>query len=86
MLSCPGLSADARRRAKRAREVIVDDCIAFVGVTRAPEAAEAADVHRESRMSEAACRDEGVREEGQDVDGSVAEKDLRKSLCGLRRW
>lgn len=35
LLSCTGLSADARRRAKRAREVIVDDYIAFVGVTRA---------------------------------------------------
>ncbi len=34
-------------------------------------------------MSEAACKDEGVWEEGQDVDGSVAEKDLRKSLCGF---
>ena len=41
---------------------------------------EAADIHREGRTSRAACKDEGAQEEGQDVVGSVAEKNLRKSL------
>ena len=42
--------------------------------------AEAAGVQREGRTSQAACKDEGVQEEGQDVVGSVAEKELREFL------